>query len=84
MIPPEDLQHRFSYHAQRDNDIDKFQMIRNIALSFSVVLNELVPDGREKALAITKLEEVVFWGNAGIARAIPDPAAQVVVTTEQA
>lgn len=30
---------------------------------------ELVPDGREKATAITKLEEFMMWANAGIARA---------------
>jgi hypothetical protein len=32
------------------------------------MLNELVPDSREKSLAITHLEEAVMWANAGIAR----------------
>ena len=31
-------------------------------------LETLCPDSRELALAITKLEEVVFWANAAIAR----------------
>jgi len=31
-------------------------------------LNEIIPDGREKSLAITHLEEVMFWSNAGLAR----------------
>ncbi len=33
-----------------------------------MVVNEVVPDGREKYLAFTKLEEVMFWANAGLAR----------------
>jgi hypothetical protein len=27
-----------------------------------------VPEGREKSLALTRLEEALFWSNAGIAR----------------
>lgn len=69
MIDEKDLVNRFTYHPPQDEETTKkYEMIRSIALSFSAVLNDLVPDGREKALALTKLEEVVFWGNAGIAR----------------
>jgi hypothetical protein len=28
----------------------------------------MVPEGREKALALTNLEQVMFWANAAIAR----------------
>lgn len=63
-----DLANRFSYHPPREEDVQKFELMRSIALSFSAVINETVPDSREKSLAITHLEEVVFWANAGIAR----------------
>lgn len=33
------------------------------------VLNERLPDGREKALAMTKLEEVLLWADAALDRA---------------
>lgn len=68
VIDSKDLANRFTYHAPKEGQPEKYEMMRSIALSFSTVINEMVPDSREKALALTKLEEVVFWANAGIAR----------------
>jgi hypothetical protein len=68
MIAPYDLANRFTYHAPTEDQVEKYQMIRNIAHSYATYLNEECPDGREKTLAMTKLEEVVFWANAAIAR----------------
>lgn len=68
MIDSEDLANRFTYHPPVEEDVKKYEMIRAIGLSFATVLNEMVPDSQEKALALTKLEEVVFWSNAGVAR----------------
>lgn len=68
MIDPKDLTNRFIYHPPVEGQTEKYEMMRSIALSFSAVINDMVPDSREKALAITHLEEVVFWCNAGIAR----------------
>ncbi|MGH3375967.1 MAG: DUF7681 family protein [Actinoallomurus sp.] len=31
-------------------------------------LNEVLPEGREKSLAITNLEQAMFWANAAVAR----------------
>lgn len=63
-----ELTNRFTYHPPRTDNVAKFSAIRTEAMLFSKQINELVPEGREKALAITKLEEVVMWANAGIAR----------------
>ena len=68
MIDPADLANRFTYHAPKEGQPEIYELIRKIAFAYAVNINELVPDGREKALALTKLEEVVFWSNAGIAR----------------
>ncbi len=38
---------------------------QQVAAHFEATL----PDGREKAVAITKLEEAMFWANAALARA---------------
>lgn len=68
MITDEDLANRFTYHPPNPTQIDVYAQIRAIGHAFAVALNEMVPDSREKSLAITKLEEVVMWANAGIAR----------------
>jgi hypothetical protein len=42
--------------------------IRSESLELAKTIDVLCPDSREKFLAMTKLEEVVMWANAGIAR----------------
>lgn len=37
-------------------------------------LNDLLPDGREKSLAITNLEQVMFWADAALGRQSTPPA----------
>ena len=39
-------------------------MFDNVA----ALLNSRIPDSREKSLAVTALEESMFWANAGLAR----------------
>lgn len=63
-----DLENRFSYHSPKEGQADQYQAIRNMAKDFAMAIVAMAPDTRERALAITKLEEVVFWANAGIAR----------------
>lgn len=68
MIASWDLENRFTYHPPTEEQTSNYQLIRAIAYAYAVQLNEMCPDGREKTLAMTKLEEVVFWANAAIAR----------------
>lgn len=69
MIATYDLANRFTYHPPTDGQPEQYEMIRQIAFAYANHLNEVCPDGREKTIAMTKLEEVVFWANAAIARA---------------
>lgn len=50
---------------------DKMATVREHLRQAALVVAELVPPGREQSVAITKLEEVMFWANAGIARQLP-------------
>ena len=66
----EDIEHRFKFHAaSRQEKADEHTSARQGCRELADRLNELCPDGREKSIAITKLEEVMFWANAAIARA---------------
>ena len=63
-----DLMNRFSYHKPIDDQDYRYKEIRNAALTFAELLGDYCPASRELSLALTKLEEAVFWGNASIAR----------------
>ena len=53
------------------NRIEKnftYQKVRDAAKTLEYLIRELTPPSREQSLASTKLEEMVFWSNAAIAR----------------
>lgn len=64
----EDIENRFTYHPPKERQPEMYVHIREMAKTYAHELNELCPEGREKELAMTHLEEVVFWANASIAR----------------
>jgi hypothetical protein len=68
-MTPEDIKNRFTFHPADTAERQQLhQTVRSHCLRTAEVLNHLLPEGREKSLAITKLEEVMFWANATIAR----------------
>ncbi|KKM03839.1 hypothetical protein LCGC14_1770450 [marine sediment metagenome] len=64
----QDLENRFTYRPPKPGQPEIYQILRAKALMVAGTINTHVPDGREKSIAITKLEEVMMWANAGIAR----------------
>lgn len=71
-IPPmanPDLADRFDHHPPTTQGIaDGHAFIRRECLALAETIDRTIFDGREKALAMTKLEEAMFWANAAIAR----------------
>jgi len=68
-ITDEDLVNRFSYHKPSSDEVaDLYEDIRSEAKRFASFLVNNTPTGREQSIAITNLEEVVFWANAAVAR----------------
>lgn len=65
----DDLDNRFSYHpADNSETASTHDAVRTACRDLAEVLDGLTPEGREKSLAITNLEHVMFWANAAVAR----------------
>lgn len=62
------IRERTEYHEPSEAAKRNHMSIRECIASMMEVVVRRVPDGREQSLALTKLEEALFWANAGIAR----------------
>lgn len=80
-MDPKDIDNRFAFHpattAEKRGD---HGTVRSICMEAAHSLNILLPEGREKSLAITHLEETMFWANAALAR-MPESNAEYVQAT---
>lgn len=66
-----DVAARFAFHeADTEEKRDLHRHVRLTMATAAGIIRETVPEGREQALALTKLEEAMFWANAGVARGL--------------
>ena len=63
-----ELANRFGYHIPNLARADKHAAIRIELSVLAEKLNQWLPESREKSLAFTHLEQVMFFANAAIAR----------------
>lgn len=64
----EEIENRVSYHEPTPQAAARHQAVRETIKNAIQTIVGHVPAGREQSVAITKLEEAMFWSNAGIAR----------------
>lgn len=70
MMQQSDIENRFAFHAAATQEKrDDHTSVRQNCHRLADFINEHCPDGREKSLAITHIEEAMMWANAAIARA---------------
>jgi hypothetical protein len=73
MLRADDIDNRFTYHPPKSvEQEDAYDKIRTECRQLAHKLNKLCPDSREKSSAMARLDEVVMWANAAIARHEPD------------
>jgi hypothetical protein len=64
-----ELRERFGYSPNPDRAHAAAQAdVHRRLLQVAVVMSNVLPQGREATLVITKLEEALFWADAAIAR----------------
>ena len=63
-----EMEKRFTYHAPKGNQAERYEAIRFMGRSFAAHIVVNCPESRELSLAVTKIEEAIFWANAAIAR----------------
>ncbi|BCG57474.1 Acb2/Tad1 domain-containing protein [Paenibacillus sp. URB8-2] len=62
------IENNFSYHAPKEGQPEKYETIRSKAKELAYLIDQECPKSREASVAMTKLEEAVFWANASVAR----------------
>lgn len=70
-IPPlqqAELDRRFTYHPPKPGQPERYVEIRAAARQLAEAVVRCSPPSREQSLALTKVDEVVMWANAAIAR----------------
>jgi len=62
------IENAFRYHPPKPGQPEQCERLRSKAKELAYLISELCPNSREKALAMTNLEQSVMWANAAIAR----------------
>ena len=68
MISQTDLENRFTYHKPFGSQPERYERLRAQARELAYEIVRCTPESREQSLAVTHLEEAIFWANAAIAR----------------
>ena len=67
-MPLEEISYRFKDRSMNDETKTKSDKIRDAIINVADIIDIYCSDSREKSLALTKLEECLFWCNADLAR----------------
>lgn len=64
----EQIRDLFHYHPPTAEGAQVHQALSRHYTALAEQIEQMLPEGREKALAYTKLEESKFWASAAVAR----------------
>jgi hypothetical protein len=63
----EQVENTFTYHSPKGNQPGRYEAIRGKAKELAMLLIESCPESRERAVALTNLQQAIMWANASIA-----------------
>jgi len=66
-ITKANLEHWFTYHAPDGQQLEAYEKIREVGLSFATTILDLTPASADQTAAIRKVREAVMTANAAIA-----------------
>jgi len=69
MMNDSELVNRFGYHRATAISAPTHARVRELCLELARSFNIILPDGRDKALTMTALQETMHWANSAIAMA---------------
>lgn len=67
MIGHAEIERRLGFHPATAETTPKYQANRHHAITMANFWDRELPDGREKSLALTALQDALMWANAAIA-----------------
>lgn len=62
------LENNFTYHAPKEGQPAIYEELRAKCKELAYLIKKLTPGSREQSVALTNLEQVMFWANAAVAR----------------
>ena len=62
------VDNNFMHHPPFGDQSERYQRIREKGKELAELILSATPASREQSLALTQLEQAVFWANASIAR----------------
>jgi hypothetical protein len=73
-VHPDEIDRRFTYHPPTLDRDALHKDLRRAFRDLAHTCNAVLPDGREKSLALTQLQDGMMWANAALACAPDDGA----------
>lgn len=62
------IDNNFIHHPPVGDQQERYEQLRQQGKALARLILELTPESREQSLALTNLEQAIFWANSSIAR----------------